>query len=406
MCLDNFSKKILCSALFLSTLMLCVENLFALQQTFPDLYGPYFGQQTPGLTPQAFAAGIIYTDAVHSTPSFSPDGEEMVWAEMASDWMNSTIYFSRMVDNKWTEPETASFGSNYRDDVPIYSPDGQKIFFNSDRPWPVNGGSEGERIWYVTKQGDNSWSNPQAISSAVNNHGLHWQTSVDNNGTIYFGSAGSSGYGEDDIFYSECVNNVYQSPVNMGLSINSSANESMPFIDPEGRFIMFFRSGIWISRKNTDGSWAEAERISDRYPEVMGPCAKITPDGLYLFFMKYVNGQNNIYWVDAQVIQEFITSVNDEINFGRPPNNFTLYQNYPNPFNPSTNIFYTIASSSHIELNIYDAIGNKIKTLVDEMKSPGSYNLTFNAKNLSGGVYFYALHSNQTVSTKKMVFLK
>ncbi|MFC2136059.1 T9SS type A sorting domain-containing protein [Bacteroidota bacterium] len=404
---NNIKDRIRFITILLLLILNC-GNVYSIQQAeFPDLSGPYFGQQIPGLTPQIFAAGIIYTEAVHSTPTFSPDCTEMVWAEMAADWENSTIYFSRMIDNQWTEPEAAPFGSNYIDDVPTYSPDGQKLFFNSDRSWPANGGSEGERIWYVSKVGENSWSQPQPIGLAVNNHGLHWQTSVDNNGTIYFGSAGSPSYGEDDIFYSEFVNDVYQTPVNIGPSINSPENESMPFIDPEGRFIMFFRSGIWISRKNTDGSWADAERISDQYPGVMGPCAKITPDGLYLFFMKYMNGQNNICWVDAQVIQEFITSVNSDGNFQRSLNNFTLYQNYPNPFNPTTNISYSISEYGFVQLIIFDILGNEKAVLVYENQSPGSYTVQFDGKAFSSGIYIYQLFTkNSHPVGRKMCLIK
>lgn len=95
--------------------------------------GPYFGQPTPGIIPKPFAPGIIYTKGVHSTPSFSPDGLEMIWAEMESDWSNSNIYFLTMIDSQWTVPEITSFCSNYIDDVPIYSPDGQKIYFTSER---------------------------------------------------------------------------------------------------------------------------------------------------------------------------------------------------------------------------------------------------------------------------------
>ena len=94
--------------------------------------------------------------------------------------------------------------------------------------------------------------------------------------------------------------------------------------------------------------------------------------------------------------------------------NFKLEQNYPNPFNPSTKINYTIPSvtkenfpsSQNVELVIYDILGNEISTLVNGNKSPGNYEVTFNAENLSNGVYYYQLKANNFLESKKLLLLK
>jgi endonuclease/exonuclease/phosphatase family metal-dependent hydrolase len=85
---------------------------------------------------------------------------------------------------------------------------------------------------------------------------------------------------------------------------------------------------------------------------------------------------------------------------------FALQQNYPNPFNPSTTINYTIPEISNVTINIFDILGNKIKTLVDEQKSVGSYKVIWNAKNLSSGIYFYQIQANEFIDTKKMLLLE
>lgn len=86
--------------------------------------------------------------------------------------------------------------------------------------------------------------------------------------------------------------------------------------------------------------------------------------------------------------------------------NFQLYQNYPNPFNPSTKIKYAITEQAFISLKVYDALGNEVSTLVNEVKPTGNYEVEFNGTGLSSGVYFYKLNAGSFVETKKMVLLK
>jgi hypothetical protein len=90
---------------------------------------------------------------------------------------------------------------------------------------------------------------------------------------------------------------------------------------------------------------------------------------------------------------------------------FSLEQNYPNPFNPVTMIKYTIPQNEkretkNVTLIVYDILGNKISTLVDEQKSSGSYEVKFNGNDLSSGIYFYQLKAGDFISTKKMLLIK
>ena len=88
------------------------------------------------------------------------------------------------------------------------------------------------------------------------------------------------------------------------------------------------------------------------------------------------------------------------------PSSFMLSQNYPNPFNPSTSFKYSIAKQSNVLIRIYDIIGNEIETLVNEEKSVGTYELTWDASNLPSGVYLYQLTAGDFIQTKKMILMK
>ena len=88
------------------------------------------------------------------------------------------------------------------------------------------------------------------------------------------------------------------------------------------------------------------------------------------------------------------------------PTKFELNQNFPNPFNPNTVISYSIAKAEKVELRVYDMLGKEVQTLVNDVKNPGSYNVVFNAANLSSGVYFYRLTAGSFTDIKKMTLVK
>ncbi len=88
------------------------------------------------------------------------------------------------------------------------------------------------------------------------------------------------------------------------------------------------------------------------------------------------------------------------------PSQFVLEQNYPNPFNPATTIRFQLPSSGNVALKVYNVVGQEVATLVDEFRTAGSYEASFDASALSSGVYFYSLKTGNTSSVKKMMLLK
>lgn len=88
------------------------------------------------------------------------------------------------------------------------------------------------------------------------------------------------------------------------------------------------------------------------------------------------------------------------------PNNFKLQQNYPNPFNPNTAIRFQVPFSGKVSLKVFDRVGRKVATLVDEVKSAGTHTVNFNASGLSSGTYFYRLSAGDYTTVRKMTLLK
>jgi uncharacterized protein (TIGR02145 family) len=116
-----------------------------------------------------------------------------------------------------------------------------------------------------------------------------------------------------------------------------------------------------------------------------------------------ISGSGEEHRYSVRCIRDIVTSINNENN---NLNDFTLDQNYPNPFNPSTTIRYSVAEPTNVTLVIYNSLGEKVKTLVDEHNDRGFYDVFFNGDNLPSGFYYYQIVTSQYVETKKMVLIK
>ncbi len=104
------------------------------------------------------------------------------------------------------------------------------------------------------------------------------------------------------------------------------------------------------------------------------------------------------------------TTTPTSVRGGKFLTSFKLYQNYPNPFNPSTKISFELSENGNAKITVYDLLGNEISIITDKYYSKGIYEIEFNpsayGKNLSSGIYFYKLESNNFVQVKKMIIGK
>jgi hypothetical protein len=128
----------------------------------------------------------------------------------------------------------------------------------------------------------------------------------------------------------------------------------------------------------------------------------------------YLYAGSNGYGIWRRPLSEMFTGVEERNS--QHPSGFSLEQKYPNPFNLTTNISFFIGTYSYTSLRIYDLLGREVATLVNENKSPGSYQVKWNAKSYPSGVYFYRLSVMPTDSryrqigsfseTKKLLLLR
>jgi hypothetical protein len=116
---------------------------------------------------------------------------------------------------------------------------------------------------------------------------------------------------------------------------------------------------------------------------------------------------NPLMWTVAAVAGRDVATAIDEEG-GEVPQEFALEQNYPNPFNPSTTIRFALASTENVSLTVYDLLGRKVSTLIDNQQmSPGRYRASFDAEKLASGMYVYRLNAGSAyVETKTMILIK
>jgi len=132
----------------------------------------------------------------------------------------------------------------------------------------------------------------------------------------------------------------------------------------------------------------------------------INTEGEVLTLVFEGNTEINISSAEVRNILNGPMAVNISGSEGLVPSEFALMQNYPNPFNPTTTINYNLPKQAMVEISIFNALGEKVATVVNEIKEAGKHTVEFNATGYSSGIYFYQIKANDFVSVKKMILMK
>jgi Tol biopolymer transport system component len=279
------------------------------------LRGPYLGQRAPGMTPEPFAPGIVSTPAYeHGAPAFSPDGKELYWSVFYEEEFKQKIFFTRLENGSWSRPLPASFeNEEYLDGNPVFSHDGNRIYFTSNRPLNGDGEARDKFLWvWFAERTSNGWSVPLPLKATFDDVALMSAPSFDKNGTMYFTPWQGGGMTSGHIHSSANRGGVYRKPEHLGSAINSGDYQAYPYVPPDGGYMIFEAQrtdsfggdDLYVSFRKPDGGWTEAvnmggtinSRKSDR-------CPTVTPDGSFLFYISNRSGNYDYYWVDASVVE-------------------------------------------------------------------------------------------------------
>ncbi len=253
------------------------------------------------------------------------------------------------------------------------------------------------KIWALTYDGINPAANQLLLTAS----GSITSFGVDMNNELYICSF-------DSKIYRFTPTASVVAPSNLRFIINSSTSVTLSWNDNS-----INETGFKIERKIGSGKFNLIDSVSANvttYTDNSVADTAIYSYRVYAFNSSSSSGYSNTASV--------LSGINDELN--SLPGTFELYQNYPNPFNPSTKIVYTIPSLTpslslrervsegqvRVILKVYDLLGNEAATLVDEVKTSGVYEASWNADNLTSGIYFYRLHAGTFSTSKKMILLR
>lgn len=284
------------------------------QNEFPLVTGKYFGQKAPEHKAEIFMNGIISTyEKPEMCAAFSKDGKEFYFnAEYQHNW---AIFVTRETGGRWEKPKPIHFTSDYIDRDFTISPDGNRIFFGSNRPRKSGGKKlDALDIFFIERYPSGEWSCPRNMGMVINSDNGENYPSVAANGNLYFFSNRKEGIGLCDIYVSKYLVGQYQRPQLVSNHINSKKNDWDSWIAPDENYIIFSSQNrddtiggqdLYISYKRKDGSWSKARNmgpaVNSQSDEI---CPGVSLDGEYLFFTSRRRGKADIFWIDARIIEK------------------------------------------------------------------------------------------------------
>lgn len=305
------------------------------------LSGPYLGQELPKEIPELFAPGIVSDGLDNRDIAIMPNGKEIYFSNAVGGTEYVTILCSREEKGIWTKPEVVCFAANpgFMYYEPCISTDGNKLFFTSNMPINDSLEMSEPNIWYVQRHED-KWGNPIVLDTTINSIYDEYFPSITKDGTLYFTRGSKTG--EYFIYRSIQINGKYTKAVKLPKQVNSGKNRFNAFVDRDERYLILSIYGLsetvggmdyYIVFRNENDTWSNpidlGDQINTKGNDEYSPY--VSPDGKYFFFMSkrsipkdsipklltydflhkmhnhYNNGDSDIYWIDAKIIEELRT---------------------------------------------------------------------------------------------------
>jgi len=288
--------------------------------------------------------GVISTGLQETSAAFSLDGETVYFLRSDFSEKDDTIVFSQRREGHWSTPQVAAFSGRWHDSEPTFSPDGQRLYFVSNRPLQPGGAPlvtemaghrfSGTNLWYVERQANGHWGTPVHVDGALNDGAQIYNPSVAANGDIYFSAHRPDSGKAYQIYVARRTAHGHGLPERVDLG-DLAHNRMDPAIDPQQRFLLFAgdegdalgRADIYIAFRQPDGSWGKPEHLggdvnsqalenapalgrrfgelyvsSNRQPEVRFPKARDDARSLQQRLSGPLNGSRNLWRVDISEV--------------------------------------------------------------------------------------------------------
>ena len=274
--------------------------------------------------------------------------------------------------------------------------------------------TEGNKLIYILSDGT-TWQQPVEISDNIAIGWNRYDALIDPTDTLYIAFLYNNTQGLPELMVSKDTDTPVKANIN--LPSTDTLNYFKLHCNADGKFTMY----LWIKNKNVHVTfsddmlnWTDPIEFPDSIKNYFGGLIVRTDTrrGYYTDYCKQINaiagprtaqpyGPDTLVYGDIRIDPAIF--VETENNF---PTEFELNQNYPNPLNPTTNINFSLSERSFTELKIYNILGVEIATIERRELDAGNYTYTFDATNLSSGIYLYKLNAGKFSEVKKMTLIK
>ncbi len=276
-------------------------------QSKPD--PKYFNEVPPNTSPKVFAPGRISKENEFEFGAvFSNDRTEFYYGVEISGKAETRMM--KFENGSWSPAVTILSHEVYSYNDPFLTPDNRKLFFISDRPMSGSGPKKDYDIWYVERQAG-TWSKPKNAGKNINTDKDEYYISFTKSGKMYFSSnkPDKNGVNNFDIYSSELKDGEFQSPIKLGVAINTSSYEADVYVAPDESYVVFSanrpgglgQGDLYVSFRKKDGTWSLAKSLGNTINTATDDfCPYVSPDGKYLFYAS----RKDIYWVSTDVLKK------------------------------------------------------------------------------------------------------
>jgi len=316
---------------------------------------------------------------------------------------NEEIYYKRSSDG----------GINFSADTRLTNATG-----SSEDPTIAATGTVLHLAWSDARNGDIEIYYKQSTDQGItwgsdiritNNPGGSYKPSISSSNSVVALAWYDTRDANDEIYFKHSTNGGLTWLADMRLTSNA-ASSKWPSVSVSGLVVNI----VWqdnrdgnneiYNKRSIDGgiSFGADTRLTNSAFNSELPSIAVSGSTVHIVWQDQRDGNLEIYYKrDPNGNIVGVININSEM-----PKDFSLSQNYPNPFNPNTNIRFSVLKTGNVKITIYNSLGEKIETIVNETFKAGSYKIDWNAANYPSGVYFYSLKTDDFAATRKMIIIK
>ncbi len=260
-----------------------------------DQIDQYPTTERPSLKPTPFAPGLISTEGHRERDlAISPDWSEIYFSR------DATIMVTTRTPDGWSKPQPVSFSYPCPEFEPFITRDNQRLYYISRRPLAGEGEPENYQLWMVDRTPD-GWGTPKRVTDVGD-----FYASITNSGVMYFTDT------DNDLYRSPLINGHPTEREKLSDSINTEAAEYNSYVAPDESYLLFSSTGwgdtpgqaiLYASYRDQNGIWSQPVNLGSGVNRATRSyCPSLSPDGKYFFFASRSGTEEDIYWVDASLI--------------------------------------------------------------------------------------------------------